>query len=125
MTNDEELQNQIERTGAGEGIDARAYKAVFDALKLEPDFRPSAGFADRVLSRIQPARESKTEIVWMAIGIFSFVIAGVVAVFLTNYRLNFGVLKFVSGYPGLIAFGIAFVAGLHWLDGKFIKKSPL
>ena len=122
MSSDEELQNQIEQTGDGSGNDAQIYKKVFDALQREPDFKLPHSFADRVISRIESARESKTEMVWLVIGVFSFVVTAIIAVALTNYKLDFGVLKFISGFPGLIAFGVAFIAGLHWFDKKFIRK---
>ncbi len=122
MKSDEELQRWIEQTGDGSGQDAQIYKEVFKALRHEPDFKLPPSFADRVVSRIEAARESKTEIVWIFVGVLSFVITGMIAVALTNYKLDFGVLKFISGFPGLIAFGVAFIAGLHWFDKRFVRK---
>jgi hypothetical protein len=122
MSSDEELQSQIEQTGNGSGRDAKIYKKIFDALQREPDFKLPSSFADRVISRIESARESRTEIVWLVIGVFSFIVAGSIAVALTNYKLDFGVLKFISGFPGLVAFGVAFILGLHWFDKRFIRK---
>jgi hypothetical protein len=122
MSSDEELQNQIESTGNASGKDALIYKEIFNALKREPDFKLPPSFADRVIARIEAARESKAEMVWLVVGVLSFVVTGIIAVALTNYKLDFGVMKFISGYPGLVAFGVVFILGLHWLDKKFIRK---
>ena len=125
MTNkDEETQNQFEQNHpASDRIDAYAYKKVFDVLKQEPDFQLPANFADRIMARLEARRESSKDFVWLGIGIFSFVIAGVVAVVLTGFSLNFGAFKFITGYPGLIVFGIAFVLALQWVDKKVVRKN--
>ncbi len=122
MSNDEELQNEIELTGSGSGPDAQVYKRIFDALKREPDFKLPPSFADKVIYKIEATRESKTEMIWLGLGVLCFVIAGIVAIAMTNYKFDFGALKFISGYPGLIAFGATFIAALHWLDKKFVRK---
>lgn len=123
--NDEELQRQIEQNAPVTGAEGRIYKSIFETLRREPDFNLSHSFADRVISRIESAKESKTELIWMGVGIFSFMIAALVAALMSNYELNFGVMKFISGYPGLVAFGITLILALQWIDKKFVRKSSV
>lgn len=123
--NDEELQRQIEQDAPVTGAEGRIYKSIFETLRREPDFNLSHSFADRVISRIESARESKAELIWMGVGIFCFMIAAWVAAFMSNYELNFGVMKFISGYPGLVVFGVALILALQWIDKKFVKKSSM
>lgn len=121
-TKDEELQNQIERNESSfEGVDAYAYKKVFDALKREPDFHLPINFADRVVQKIETKKESSTDFVWFGLGIFTFAIAAVVAIVLTDFKISFGALKFISGYPGLFIFGVGFILFIQWLDKKLVK----
>ena len=121
-TKDEELQNQIERNESSfESTDAYAYKKVFDALKREPDFHLPINFADRVVHKIETKRESSNDFVWFGLGIFTFAIAAVVAIALTDFKLSFGALKFIAGYPGLFIFGIGFILFIQWIDKKFVK----
>ena len=119
---DEELQDIVEKGSQGHGADERAYRRVFDTLKREPSLELSAGFASRVVSKLQ-YKSSRSDVTWLAVGITSFLIAMIVAIALTGFTLNWGVFKFISGYPGLIAFGIAFVLMLQWIDKKVVRKS--
>ncbi len=120
-TKDEELQNQIEQASSSiDGVDAYAYKKVFDALKQEPDFHLPINFADRVIQKIEAKKESSNDFVWFGLGILLFIVATIVAILLTNFKLNFGALKFITGYPGLIIFGISFILALQWMDKKFV-----
>jgi hypothetical protein len=122
MKSEEELQNQIEKGWVTEsGDDARAYQRVFDALKKEPDFHVSLPFADRIIAIINK-REEKRDYWWIAIGIFLAVIAMIVSLVLTSAHWSTGVFTFLSGYPGLVAFGITFILILQWVDKKVIKK---
>ena len=124
INTDEEMQNQFDHAGdVGDGIDAYAYKKVFDALKQEPDFRLPANFSDQVIAKLEAKRESSRDFIWFGLGIFSFVIATVVAVVLTDFRLNFGAFKFIAGYQGLIIFGIVFILALQWIDKRVIQKT--
>jgi hypothetical protein len=119
---DEELQNQLERgLNADASEDARAYKRVFDVLKKEPDFHVSLPFADRLIALIDK-REDKRDYWWMGAGIFLALIAMIVALALTQANWSAGVFTFFSGYPGLVAFGIAFILFLHWIDRKIIRR---
>jgi hypothetical protein len=118
---EEELQNQIENGLINESDDARAYQRVFDALKKEPDFHVSLPFADRILAIIEK-KEEKRDYWWMAAGIFLSVIALIVSLVLTSAHWTAGAFTFLSSYPGLVAFGIAFILLLHWVDKKMLKK---
>lgn len=127
---DEELQNSIEKGFKGKGLEARAYRTVFDAVEKEPSYKLPSNFADKVMVKIEVAskRSASRELVWLYVGLASFVIAAGVAMVLSNFDrlnfdgLNFGVLKFISGYPGLIIFGCLFILGLQWIDRKFISS---
>ena len=119
---DEELQNKVEKGINGTSADERAYRRVFDILKHEPSIALSSGFASRVVDRLQ-RKSSTSDVAWLTIGIVSFVIAMIVAIAMTGFTLNWGVFKFISGYPGLIAFGIAFVLMLQWIDKRLVRRS--
>lgn len=119
---DEELQNNIDKGfGADESEDTRAYQHVFNALRKEPDFHVSLAFADRIVSFID-RREEKSDYWWIVTGVFFCVIAMIVALALTNVNWSAGVFTFLSGYPGLVVFGIAFILVLQWIDRAVIKK---
>ena len=121
-TKDEELQNQIERaTSPIDGVDAYAYKKVFDALTLEPDFHLPVNFADQVILKMESGKESLRDFVWFGLGIFLFAIATLVTIMLTNFSVSFGAMKFITGYPGLFIFGVCFILALQWLDKKFVR----
>ncbi|MBN8576044.1 MAG: hypothetical protein J0L66_03840 [Cytophagales bacterium] len=117
---DEELQKQVESGKHSQQEDSEAYRHVFKALKKEPAFYVSLPFADRVLARIA-RREEQRDLRWLALGIFLSVIALVVTLALTK-TWTIGVFSFISGYPGLIVFGIAFIVLLQWVDRKLIRK---
>ena len=118
---EEELQNQIEKGLVDESEDARAYQRVFNTLKKAPDFRVSRSFADHLVGLIDK-KEEKRDYWWMATGIFLIVITLIITLVLTKIHWTTGIFKFVSGYPGLVTFGIAFILLLQWLDKKVIKK---
>ena len=122
---DEELQNSIEKGFAGQGSDEEAYRRVFDTLKREPSFKLPSDFAGKVIRSLQPVPQPSAirELAWLYVGLISFVIAAGIAIFLTGFTINLGVLKFISGYPGLILFGALFILALQWIDKRFVKKS--
>jgi len=120
--NDEELQDRIERGDHLEGKEGQAYRLVFAALRKEPAFRLPANFADQVLRRVTGEDNPRREIFWFVLGLFSFVIALGVAVFLTGFTPNLGAFEFVSSYPGLFVFGALFIGALHWIDKRMIRK---
>ncbi len=122
MKAEEELQNRIEQGLTNDAnIDSEAYQHVFKSLKKEPEFHVSISFADRVVSMLDK-KEERRDYWWMAAGIFLSVIALIVTFALVKVELTAGVFAFLSGYQGLIVFGVAFILLLHWVDKKIIKK---
>ena len=123
--NDEELQNKIEKGQIGNSPDEKAYHMVFGVLKKEITYQLPSDFAGKVIRSMQAVSQQSTarEMVWLYAGLVSFVIAAGVAVTMTDFKINFGVLKFISGYPRLIVFGILFILSLQWVDKKLVRKS--
>lgn len=117
---DEELQQQIEAGQSSHQEDSGLYERLFQALKKEPAFHVSLPFADRVLARIEK-KEEQRDFRWLAVGIALTVIALIVSLILTQ-AFTTGVFSFISGYPGLVVFGICFILILHTLDRKYLKK---
>ena len=123
---DEDLNKQFEHGDfSNEGIDARAYQKILDGLKREPEYMLPVYFADRLVTLIESkekAKEIARDNLWLGLGLFSFVIALVVALVLTGFKVSVGAFRFFEGYLGLIAFGICFVLLLHWVDKKILRK---
>ena len=87
---DEDLQKQFDRGDfSNEGIDAQAYEKVFDALKQKPEYTLPVYFADRLVTLIESkekAKEISRDNLWFVLGLFSFVIALIVALALTEFQ---------------------------------------
>jgi hypothetical protein len=120
------LQKQFdEGEFSADGVDSQAYQKVFDALKHEPEYTLPVYFADRLVTLIE-SKEKATEVsrdnLWLGLGLFSMVIALIVAFVLTDFKLSFGAFRFLAGYPGLVFFGLAFILLLNWIDKKIIRK---
>jgi hypothetical protein len=120
---DEELQDEMANGLQGSSADERAYRRVFDALQREPSIGLSPGFAHRVMSRLQPKASQSRDVLWLSLGVCSLVIAMIIAIVMTGFTLNWGAFKFISSYPGLIAFAIAFVLALQWADKRLVRKA--
>lgn len=117
---DEKLQKQVE---AGQWVgheDGETYRQVFNALKQEPAFHVTLPFADRVLARIEK-KEEQRDLRWLAAGIFLSVAALVACLVFTNTWTT-GTFSFISGYPGLVIFGIVFILLLQWVDRRLLRK---
>lgn len=119
---DEELQVHIERGDLSNTRGANVYRLVFSALRNEPAFRLPATFAHRVVRRVTKAHQPYREMAWLLLGLFSFVIALGIAVYLTGFTPGFGAFAFVSSYPGLFAFAVLFVGLLQWVDKRMIQR---
>jgi hypothetical protein len=125
---EEELQNNLDagKQPAGDALDVRAYQNVYSALKSEPVFSLPPSFAGRV-SQIafekQKRKTNATEYIWLGLGILLLLITFIIAIALTEFRLDFGFLKGLGSYKGLIIFAIPFILLLHWLDKKYIKTT--
>jgi len=121
---DEELQRKME---AGDHLDssadAEAYRKVFSSLQREPEFMLSSSFEDLLIQRIaaQHAKESYRDGWWFIGGLFLFLIGFIVALVLIDFKPSMGVYTFITGYPGLIIFGMIFVLVLNYIDKKFIR----
>jgi hypothetical protein len=116
------LNNKMGDQPNPDEMDDLAFSAVDRSMRREPEFRLPADFSDRVIAKIETRSDSSRDIVWFGAGIFAFIIAAIVAVVFTDFKLNFGVLKFISGYPGFVAFGVLFILVLQWVDKKVIQK---
>ncbi len=124
---DEELQRKLEQgIIPNDGMDSQAYQKVFDALTREPDFSLPASFADHILNLVESkekAREATRDTLWFGLGLTSFLMATFAAFYLTDFKLSTGAFRFVSGYAGLITFGLLFVLLLHWVDRKIVHRN--
>lgn len=127
--NEEELQKSIETGSAAEAnaADVDAYKKVFRALRKEPEIALSHNFADKIIARIieKQKREEAKDLFWFGTGLFFLIVAFIATILYTGFSMNLGFLKDMSGYAGLLIFGIAFILVLHWIDKRilFSKKS--
>jgi hypothetical protein len=85
MINDDEIQKIIEQGGDSTDKDFDTYKLVFDGLKSNPEnLYLDKGFSNKVMRRIQTQQESALGVkFWLAVGVFIFLISGIVAVALT------------------------------------------
>lgn len=122
---EENLQHKIEQGNAEPGMDARAYRIVFNALKKEPGFQLPSHFSQKVvtkLSVLQSRKESKRDLLLLILGIMFMTIALITAIVLTGFKFEFGIFKFLAGYKGLIIFGTAFLVFLNWLDKRLLKN---
>lgn len=122
---EEELQKSIEegQTPDGEGLDVRAYREVFRALKKDPGYELPAGFANRVVGLVMEKRKSvlSKDYFWFGAGIFFMTISFLAAIFFTGFRLDLGFLNVMADYKGLVIFAIFFIVFLNWLDKRLVK----
>lgn len=123
---EEEMQEKLERgqTPAGDGLDIKAYQAVFQALKKDPGYELRPDFAGRVAGRVMQSRKRgfSKDYLWFGSGIFFLIIALIGTILYTGFRFDLGFLKVMSDYKGLALFGIAFIVFLNWLDKKLVKE---
>ena len=104
---DEELQGRIEKGEISDNRDSRAYTKVFRVLRSEPEFKPPINLAERVVLRVDlSSGKTSRDMVWLYAGLAACFVAMIVAVLMTDFKVNLGVLKFISGYSGLFVFGI-------------------
>ena len=125
-TTDEDLQEQFDQEKYPEdSVDAQAYQKVFEALGRQPEYTLPVYFADRLVNLIE-AKEKTKEVsrdnLWLGLGLLAFGIALVVTFVLTEFKISFGAFQFIAGNAGFIAFGLAFILMLNWVDRKIIRK---
>jgi hypothetical protein len=117
---DQQLQQKIENGDSLAGNDAKAYQKVFDALKKDTYLLPS-GFADKVMAKLKQKPESQKEYYWLAAGWILFLIGAGVSIWLTDFKINWGALRFLAGYPGLLVLAVLLMAIIQWLDKKLVR----
>jgi preprotein translocase subunit SecF len=127
---EDELQKNVEKgeTSIGDGLDVKAYQAVFRALKKDPHYQLPSTFAEKVAARIIARQHEKVskDYLWFGAGIVFLIISFVGTLIYTGFRLDlkfaFGFLAVMSDYKGLAVFGIVFIFLLNWLDKKLVKE---
>ena len=98
---------------------------VSSVLEKESEFDLPPGFSDRVLNMIHQKilqREMRRDRWWLILGIVSMLPMLVYAFTKVKFTPGVGVFTFLSGYWGLITFGVLFVIALHILDRRLFKK---
>lgn len=122
---DEEQQGRIERGLRTEDRDSRAYIKIFEGLRREPEFVLPSNFSENVVYRLKlTASLSSRDMIWFYSGLAACLVAMIVSVLMTDFRINFGAFRFISGYPGLVIFAILFVLALQWVDRKIVRRTP-
>jgi hypothetical protein len=124
---EEELQNNFEKGkfSGGDELDTRAYQQVFQSLKKEPDYSLPNNFADKLVERVVQRNTKKgfsTDLFWFIAGILSLIIALIVSIAFTGFKLNLGFLSAMNRYKGLLVFATVFIAFLDWLDKRLIRN---
>lgn len=97
----------------------RIDQVILEALAKNPKFELPLGFAERVVAMVErkaAAREAKRDRWWLIGGIFSMFI--VLVYIFAAVDLS----PFLSGYGGLIIFGMFFVTTLHLIDKFLLRK---
>jgi len=115
---DEHIQQQVEKGIPASGIDADAYKVVFNAIKKEPHLKLSSDFASKVAFRVTPEKSFNWDKFLVVGGGIGFLLALIYAIASVEATFSFGAFTFLSSYQGLLVFGVIFVLGLNWLDKK-------
>jgi hypothetical protein len=128
---DEKLQKKIE---AGDlnlesGIDADAYRTVFNALKTNPDGQLKNSLADKVIQKLIAAkerREYRKDMFWFFAALLALVAGMVLCVgFILPYLKLDNVSHGLSGliqYKGLILVTVIMLGVFSWLDKKLLKQ---
>lgn len=99
-------------------------EAINKALEKEPEYDLPHGFADRVMAIIQRKaveKEAKRDRLWLVLGLVGIAIAFVYAATAVQFKPGVGVFTFLSGYWGLILFGVLFVIALNVIDKRLLK----
>jgi hypothetical protein len=128
---EETLQRKFEsgENVSADNIDMKAYQQVFGALNKKPDYKLSAGFADKVLLKIvhREKEESSLDYFWFGFGVFILVMALVVTVGISLVYLGFkpdlGFLKSAADYKGLLIIALILVGIFNYVDSRFIRST--
>ena len=127
MNRDEErLQEKIEANTGFDDVDpdGRAYRQVFHALETPPRYALPDTFADKILQKVEQKEQRSLRVAyaWLVAGIVLLIGGCGAAVVLTGFRFEAGFLRNMAPYKGLLAFGVAFVLFLHWVDKHLIHR---
>src|SRR5260370_40685946 len=97
MNADESIQKQIEEGNIPSGVDADAYRLIFQSLRKEPNFKLSADFAQRgsPMANSQSKRFDWDKFFLFA-GFIALTIAIVYASAVTNFTFSVGPCQFIT-----------------------------
>ncbi len=124
MNADESIQKQIEEGNIPSGVDADAYRLIFQSLKKEPNFKLSADFAQRVSSMAYSQSKSfDWDKFFLFAGFFALTIAMVYAIAVTDFTFSVGSFQFIKDYSFLLIFAVGVIALLQWIDKKLLRVS--
>jgi hypothetical protein len=122
---DEELQKKIETDQQldSNDIDVRSYQFVFRAINNVTETLPH-NFSDRIIAKLIAKQKNESSREWwlFGLGIFLLVIAFIVAIVFSGFKLEMGFLKNMSAYAGLFLFGAAFIIVLNILEKKLLHN---
>jgi hypothetical protein len=125
--NEERLQRDIEAGKIShheENLEANAYRHVFRALEKKPTLTLPGSFSDKVIQKLESRDTSVfADYFWLGIGILLSVLALIVAIGMTGFKLNFGFLSAMSSYKGLLVFATVLMIALHFLDKKLLRSA--
>jgi hypothetical protein len=128
MSNEEFIQSQIESGKSDESMDGRAYQRVFNALQKKPASILTNAFADNIISVLQKRSKAKLSAWEIGLtvggGVFS-IITFILAIVLTNFRVNFGFLQSINNFKGVFIFGLVFIVVLQWIDKVLVRKKDI
>jgi hypothetical protein len=102
---------------------------VFRALRREPSYSLPPDFAEKVLLATESTKgkSSLFDHLWLIAGILVLLSGFGVTVILLDLKIQldiqWGFLKGLSDFKGILIFALLFVALLHFIDKQFIRSS--
>lgn len=131
---DEEIQKILEQDPAANGLeissddDFKTYKALFDALKTEPEGGLPYNFAANISRELQRRRDDAKDIklfLWIGM-VLVLGIAGVCLYSMHAYSKDIhNMAATAAPYTWIFVFSIACVLIIQYLDQKLIKSPAL
>ena len=124
---EEDLQKKFEQgKPIPSGPDEKAYEVVFRALKRDPGYSLPSNFAEQVAAAAtKGSHRERGDYFWFGAGIFFLLVAFVANILFTGVRLDFGFMKVLSDYRGLLVFGVVLIVLLNWLDKKLVREKHI
>ena len=120
------LRELLERESVGD-VSTEEVEAVFKLIAtLEEEdnaIRLPADFSEKVVQRVIQKQVRESRLGWSGyfLGIFGLIICLVISLTFVDFTLDFGFLKNISGYSGLLIFGAGFILLLNLIDKKLIR----